>query len=227
MTYENLNTSDQTLTITEDEIFAFQVHDADELQAAGEFRGEAMKEASWGLGNNQDTFIAGMLRDNVAAAGQDGVSNQLGTKNVGTGSGDDDMYEVLVDMRTRLRRNNVPLNMSWVVLPPEAEGLLLKDPRFVSFNTSQARDSIRNGAIGEMTLGMKVHISNNVPLSGGDPVAIAGYPGSFGFAEQIPAGQPEAMRLEGKFADGIRGRNLYGAKVVRPYTLVSAVLNFV
>lgn len=227
ITYEELNTSDQTLTITEDQMFAFQVHDADEIQAAGEFRNDAMMEAAWGISDVADTFVAEMLRDNVATVGLDGLTNQLGVFNVGTGAGDDDMYEVLVDMWVRLRKNNVPPVNNWAVVPAEAEGLLLKDPRFVSFGTEGSRRTITNGAIGEMRLGMRVYISNNVPQEGGNDVILAGYSGSFGYAEQIPAGQPEAIRLEQKFADGIRGRHLYGAKTIRPFTLSSAELNFV
>jgi len=51
-------------------------------------------------------------------------------------------------------------------------------------------------------------------------LAIAGHGIATTFAEQIVS--VEAVRLEKRFADGIKGLHVYGAKVVRPTALAVA-----
>jgi hypothetical protein len=62
--------------------------------------------------------------------------------------------------------------------------------------------------------GFDVLLSNNVTNTTGDDYRIcAGYPGALTFAEQVNS--VEAFRLEARFADGVKGLHLYGAKVTR------------
>jgi hypothetical protein len=66
-------------------------------------------------------------------------------------------------------------------------------------------------------------VSNNLPAgpgAGAGTNLLAGYRGAITFAEQIAS--VEAVRLEKRFADGVKGLHLYGAKVTRPEALVSA-----
>ena len=52
----------------------------------------------------------------------------------------------------------------------------------------------------------------DVAATGG--LVIAGYRGATTFAEQIVS--VEALRLEKRFADGVKGLHVYGGKLVRP-----------
>jgi hypothetical protein len=60
-----------------------------------------------------------------------------------------------------------------------------------------------------------VLVSNNVKTTGTSPVVshmVAGHPSAWTYAEQIT--NLEGLRLEGSFADAVRGLHLYGAKVL-------------
>jgi len=87
-----------------------------------------------------------------------------------------------------------------------------------TFLAASAQSAL-NGAIGQVA-GMSILVSNNAPTTGTAPVVshiVAGHPMGWTFAQQIT--DVEGIRLEGSFADGVRGLHLYGAKVIQPDAL--------
>lgn len=210
---ETLDDSQLTLLIDQQRAFNFQIDDVDKAQNNLNVMNEAMREAAWALGDDADVFAANTLNANVDSA------NVLTAATVGTGAGDDDMYEVLVDLGTQLTANNVPESDRWAVVAPGHEALLRKDPRWSSFGTSENRRNLA-GEMVKRVAGFDLMVSNNVP-SGTD--IIAGYGGAATFADQIPEGQVEAYRPELRFADAVKGLRLYGAKVTRSYALAKVV----
>ena len=217
ITAETLDDAQQTLMITESKYFAFEIDDIDKVQQKPKAMGNAMLEAAWGLADTADDFLATQLTNSVASA------NLLtAATSVGTGASDDDAYEILVDLGVKLDENNAGEDR-WVVIPPWFHGMLLKDPRFVSFGTPENRKAIRNGSVGQTINGFTVKVSNNVPVSGSDYDVLAGYTGAATFAEQIPEDSPEAYRPEGAFSDALKGLHLYGAKITRPNALSKIV----
>lgn len=210
---EELDGSQVTLQITEQDYFNFQIDDIDKAQQTPKLMNAAMKEAAWALADDADVFVATALNANVPSG------NTLSAATVGSGAGDDDMYEVLVDLGTVLTENNVPQAGRWAVVAPGHEGLLRKDPRYVSFGTSENRRNL-SGALVKNVAGFDLMVSNNVP-SGTD--IIAGYDGAITFADSIPPGDVEAYRPELRFADAMKGLHVYGAKVTRPYALAKVV----
>ena len=217
ITAETLDDAQQTLMITESKYFAFEIDDIDKVQQKPKAMGNAMLEAAWGLADTADAFLATQLTASVASG------NLLtAATSVGTGATDNDAYEILVDLGVKLDENNAGEDR-WVVIPPWFHGMLLKDPRFVSFGTPENRKSIRNGSVGQTINGFTVKVSNNVPVSGSAYDVLAGYTGAATFAEQIPEGSPEAYRPEGAFSDALKGLHLYGAKITRPNALSKIV----
>lgn len=210
---EQLDTADQTLTIEKDKYFAFSIDDADKAQAKPELMDAAMGESSFALAEASDDYIATTLNSGIAAA------NTLTAATVGTGIGDADAWEILVDLGVVLDENNVPKSGRWVVIPPWYEGMLVKDPRASSFGTSDNRSTYRNGDTGMMVAGFSVKRSNNVPVSGSAYTVIAGYSGAATFAETLREVVP--FRPEKRFEDAVKGRHMYGAKVTRPSALAS------
>jgi hypothetical protein len=90
---------------------------------------------------------------------------------------------------------------------------------------SASAQSALNGAIGQV-VGMSILVSNNVPTTGTAPVVshvVAGHASAWTLAQQIT--DVEGIRLEGSFADGVRGLHLYGAKVIAPERLHVLRLN--
>jgi hypothetical protein len=213
LTPEVLDGAGQTLTITESDYFYFGIDDVDKAQAKGDFRSAAMQEAAWGMAEEVDDFCATTLAAGVATAGI------LDAATVGTGGSDADAYEILVDLGTRLDEMNTPKGGRWAVVPPWYIGVLLKDPRFVSFGTGENLSRAMQGILKTMS-GFDLHVSNNVPTSGSAYTVIGGYKGAATFANSVPEGQPEAFRHPDGFVDVVRGLHVYGAKVTRPDNLV-------
>lgn len=212
ITVQELFGADQTLVIDQSKYFAFKVDDVDKRQAKGDFMPQAMKRAAWRLAETQDDYLAALIYAAVPAA------NTRAPATVGTGATDVDMYEVLVDLGVLLSQNNVPKDTRWCVVAPTHEGLLRKDPRFVSFGTAQTQQALRGEPIGRAA-GFELYVSNNAPTSG--TVVLAGDKDATTLAEQI--NKVEAFRPQLSFKDAVKGLHLYGAKVTQPSRLACCV----
>lgn len=208
---EQLQLADQSMVIDQGKYFNFAVDDVDARQARASLMDQAMAEASWGLAEAVDDYIAAQLTANVATA------NVLSAATVGNGSNEKSAYQVLAALDVKLTESNVPRPARWVVVPPWFEGLLRTDQRFVSFGTPQNRQNLRGDPIGEAA-GFNVYISNNVP-SGTD--VLAGYSGAHSYAEQVD--KTEAFKPEKRFSDAMKGLLIYGHKVTRPSALAKIV----
>lgn len=217
---ETLDDSQMMLVCDQQRYFHFYLDDVDKAQQNPKVMADAMKEAAWGLSDASDAAVATALEAGVATAAPDNTLTALTT--VGTGATDDDAYEALVDLGVKLDESNCPPTGRWVVIPPWFHGMLLKDPRFVSFGTDKNRDVLRNGIIGEAA-GFTVAKSNNVPVNGSAYTVIAGHKIAATFADNIPAGTVEAYRPPLRFGDAMKGLQVYGYKVTRPYALASVV----
>lgn len=206
LTYEQLSDAQRTLVVDQGKSFSFTVDDVDRRQSLPGIVEEATREAAYALGDTIDQFIAGLYT---------GAVNTISTTAVTSGSAN--AYTLLVDLKVKLDEKNVPGDGRWVVVPPWYHGLLLKDNRFIDASASGSTEPLANGRVGRAA-GFDVRVSNNAPLITGDDYAvIAGHPSAITYAEQI--NKVEALRLETKFADGIRGLAVYGAKLVRPDSL--------
>jgi N4-gp56 family major capsid protein len=213
VSYAALTDTEQTLVVDQADYFAFGVDDVEAAQALDGVVEEASANAAYKMAAEIDDFVA----DTLYAAVNQGA-NDLGAKTIDIS--DNNAYGLLVDMRTKLSRNAVPDQGRWVIVSPEFYAALLQDNRFIDASASGSTDALRNGFVGRAA-GFDVYESNLTP----DPTAstyaiIAGHPMACTFAQQIS--KVEALRLEGSFSDGIRGLQLYGAKVLRPTMLALA-----
>ena len=220
---ETLDDSQMMLVIDHQRYFNFQIDDVDAAQQKPKVMAEAMKEAAWGLADSIDAAVATALEAGVATASPD--NTLTAATSVGTGATDDDAYEILVDLMVRLDQSNVNRDGRWAVVPPWFNGMLCKDPRFVSFGTQENRENLKNGAvgIGKTIAGLTVYMSNNVPLTSTEYTIIAGHPQAATYAESIPAGNVEAYRPQLRFGDAMKGLHVAGYKVTRPFALASIV----
>ena len=103
-------------------------------------------------------------------------------------------------------------------MPPEAYALLLQDDRFAKSDAVAGQEALLNGMVGRIA-GFDVFESNNAVIaSDGGASSNTDYfkitaqvPAATTYAEQII--KTEAYRLEKRFADGVKGLHVYGAKV--------------
>jgi hypothetical protein len=155
-------------------------------------------------------------------------ANQLSARTIGTGAGDDDMYELLVDLGVALEEQDV-FGDKYIILPPWAVGMLRKDDRFVGNGTGDNVETLKNGKIGRAA-GFDIRQSNNLcgttagtlATSGGAYTILAGVKEAATFAEQVD--KIEGFRPQDGFNDAMKGLHNYGAKVTRPYALASCAI---
>lgn len=210
ITWDLLESTQQSLVVDQADYFAFKVDDIDRRQALSGFVEASANGASYNLAAQADTYLAGKMSD--AATG----ANDLGAVDVVSAR---DAYNLLLKLRTRLTRTNTPDDGRFVVIPPELYGVLLRDDRFIRADAAGTTAGLRNGVVGRAA-GFEVIEANRAPEVGEGYRVIAGHGIATTFAEQIAS--TEAMRLENTFGDGVRGLHLYGAEVIRPDQVAAA-----
>jgi N4-gp56 family major capsid protein len=213
ITIQALTDATRTLLIDQQKYFAFEVDDLDAVQArnGGALVTQAGQQAAYKLRDVADQVIAAELKANALAG------NKLGAQAVSTS---DLAFKLLVQIRTKLVKNNVPSEGRWAIVTPEFYGYLLQDNRFISAANSGSTDPLLNGYVGRV-LGMNIYESNNCAAGASTGTMIyAGHNIGASYAEQIL--KVEADRMEKRFADYVKGLHVYGTKVTRPEAIVTA-----
>ncbi|MFE4420436.1 P22 coat protein - protein 5 domain protein [Streptomyces sp. NPDC056817] len=218
LNYEEVETSGADLIIDQAKAFAFRLDDVDKAQALLNPMMKMATNAAYGLRDKADAYVAN-LYTRVAA------SNTIGSTGapVSLSTATDAYSKVLVPLRTKLNRANVPSEGRYVVGSPEFIGAMLNDDRFIRADASGTTEGLRNGFVGRAA-GFDILESNNTPNpTGSVQVVQAGYPGAITYAEQIL--ETEALRLQNTIADAIRGLHVYGARLLRPTGIAVAFVN--
>lgn len=220
LSWQQLADASQTLIIDKAKYFAFKVDDVDKAQTNVALMDAAMQEAAYTLADALDQYVAAMHAQAAAANKIGGDAGSAKTVGFAT-SGEVDPYKQLVDCGVVLDEANVPKEGRWIVLPPWYEGMLRKGNNFMANVTSpQGQTVVINGYIGKVA-GFDTYTSNNVTTDGaGTPTyrVMFGTRAAISLAVQ-KAATMEAIRLQDSFADGVRGLQLYGGKVIRPAAL--------
>jgi len=203
ISYENLTDTRVTLLIDQSKYFAFKVDDIDTAQMRPEIIDAAADRAAYQLAEDADSYIAGLYSGASTSSPDNTIeTSQFTSTNV---------YQKFVDLSVLMDQVNLPAGGRYVVVPPWVKGLLLQNSTFV---TASKPDAVLNGEIGQIA-GLRILVSNNAKTTGTSPVVshmMAGHPAALAYAEQIV--NVEGLRLEGSFADAVRGLHLYGAKVL-------------
>jgi N4-gp56 family major capsid protein len=203
ITYEQLTDTRVTLLIDQAKYFAFKVDDIDTAQMRPELIDAASDRAAYQLAEDADSYVASLYSGASTSSPDNTVeTTQFTSTNV---------YSKFVDLSVLMDQVNLPSEGRFVIVPPWIKGLLLQNSTFV---TASKPDAVLNGQIGQIA-GLNILVSNNVKTTGTSPVVshmMAGHASALAYAEQIV--NVEGLRLEGSFADAVRGLHLYGAKVL-------------
>lgn len=213
---EQLTDAQRALLIDRAKYFAFEIDDIDTAQAVdgGALMSEAAAEAAYGLADEADQYIVSLYTGANAA-------NQVGTVAVPTGTPTAFYDSILVPLKVKLDEANVPMEGRFCVINPWLHGRALRDDRFVRVDASGTSEALRNGIVGRAA-GFDVLVSNNSPLvTGDDYLVLAGYPGAISYAEQIVKTEP--YRPQDSFSDALKGLHVYGAKLLRPEGIATAI----
>lgn len=213
------------LVIDQQKYFNVAVDDVDAKQQKPKLMNNIMEEAAYGMANTVDLHLTSTLQTGVAGTTDD-TGNRLDARTIGVGAGDDDAYEMLVDLMVKLKEADVTGPGFWAALPPWIVGMLQKDVRFTNYGTDANRETLLNGVIGRAA-GFEISESNNlsgatsgtIAVAGGVYTVLAGVKSAATYAEQINS--MDAFRPQDGFNDAVKGLHIYGAKVTRPFALAS------
>ena len=212
---EGMEVQKVTLLIDQEKYFNFGVDDVDKVQMNLDLMNSYTESASYGFQSTIEKHVAEiMAKEAKLVLGSDEQPVALTSENI---------YKELIKMKVGLDKANVPPVGRFVVLPPEAEGLLLEDNKFVYVGTSSSEDSLKNGKVFR-ACGFDIAISNNVPVNDNKYKIIATYKGSTTFAQQLL--ETKAYSPEKGFGDALKGLVVFGAKVVRPGKIVCMTATF-
>lgn len=221
ITWEDIDDATRSLIIDQAKYFAVEL---DDIEKAQEKKGgksaldQAVDNAAYQLRDVADAFLLAAM---VTAA--QGTANDVGTVAIHTTKRN--LYDSFVDLSVVLDVANVPEEDRFAVVAPNTYGKLLKLDEFISAGDALGAATRTNGFVGQVA-GLSIYKSNNLPAvtdvaaTGG--MAIAGSRMATTFAEQIL--KVKAVDRENRFAEGVKGLHVYGAKVVRPTAL--AVVEF-
>ena len=220
ITTEDIDDASQTLSLDQKKYFSFYLDDVERAQSVNgaALVTEASARAAYGLANQMDTYILDAMVSGASASNPDHIIDETTITTVAGA------YDKLVDLSVLLDEADVPPENRWAVVPPSFYGLLLKDDRFVSAGDASAAATRANGLVGTAA-GLDIYRSNNLPTaasgtSSTNKYVLAGSRYATTIAQQINS--VEAMRMEKKFADQVRGLHVYGVKVTRDESLVAA-----
>ena len=239
----------QELLIDKGKYFAFQINDVLEYQAKPNlmdmFAADAAEQMRIAIDSTvlYNTFTNGAAANKGATAGVKSGSYNLGTDAAPVTLTGSNVLQKILEMASVLDEQNVPESDRWLVIDPATRTLLMQSnlaqAQFMGDDTSP----VRNGKIGKIDR-FTVYVSNQLPkgaanatwVSGkGDEnsvgsatgvvkrrALIAGHKSALTFASQIT--KMETVRNPNDFGDFIRSLNVFGYKVVKPESLVLAVV---
>lgn len=196
ISYTTPTDSTRSLTIDNDRYAAVQVDDLEEIQAVPALLQGYTSRIAYALAKDIDDDIA------LEYANSDLTAI--------TATSSDDHYDVVVEARQTLEEadNEGPY---WMVVSPAFAAGLRKNDFFVSAEGAGA-EFRRNGVLGNIA-GFTVYESNNLAEVSDVQQLMFGTPLSIAHARQL-MGNVEAIRLESRFATGIRARIAWGNKVL-------------
>lgn len=222
---DDVTVTDATLSVDQADYFNIAVDDVDAAQSKINLLESASSQTGYAFGDVTDQYLAGLL---VAGTGGT-IGTKAAPKSI-TDAKPEDAYNLLVDLKVALDRQNCPTAGRVCVVPPEFEGFMLKDSRFVAVATNDSNERLTEGTVYK-SAGFEIHVSNNAPHdakggSGSTTVydVIAGCDQSGTYAEQIL--NTEAYRPEKSFKDAVKGLHVYGAKVLRSACVYNAKVSF-
>ncbi|MBR6506634.1 MAG: hypothetical protein IKT37_03420 [Clostridia bacterium] len=205
VTYEDIQDSATILRIDQDKAFSFKVADLEALRSSLGLKDSQAKRASYNLKKEVDAYVFGLY---------DQAENYFEEAKSVTPA---NVLQLIGEVKEMLETKNVQDGRIWIVVPPFVKTkLMLAGIKF----------QINNGVNGSGTigftdeLGCDLYVSNQLAAEENGTVHLmAGSYSAIAYAEQVLDIQ-YIDRLENSFDSAVRGRIVFGAKVIKPKELV-------
>jgi len=224
VTSTDLTDQELVLTIDQAKSFSFKIDDLEKRFSHVNFQAVAADNAAYALRDAMDSNILAAISAGAT------VTTGMGTTSVpidiGFGSGEVDPLNQMSLAAKELDEANAPEDGRWFVAAPEWYNQLANtSSKLLSVDFNAGQGSIRNGLVASGLLrGFQMYKSNNLPtndLTGATPAGTATAPEAlFGHISGTSAASSmnkvETVRDTGTFSDIVRGRMVWGRKVLRP-----------
>jgi len=204
VTYEDIDDAATTLYIDQDKAFSFKVKDIEELRSSVGLKDSQTKRASYNLKKQVDSYVFGLY-------------DQAGVQLDVTEATPSNVLQLIAEMKQKLEEKNVPDGRIWIVVPPFIKTKLLLAG--IKFSVNEGVNGTGSTGFTD-ELGCDVYVSNHLATENGNTVMLAGSYSAIAYAEQVLETQV-IDRLEDSFDTAVRGRIVFGAKVIRPEELVA------
>ena len=224
LSFQTLDDASMFLDVNQSKSFSFAIDDVDAAQAKGSVMQLAMQDAAYRMKDTVDAYLASMYTQAGVTSGLGTTATPLTVTAKASSGSNISIIELFSTIAQKLTEANCPTMGRFIVIPPALEQkLILASILNVTNSSTQTQDAYSNGMIGH-ALGFDILVSNNVSnTSSAKYRVMAGSNVAMTYAEQI--NKVEALRLEAKFSDGVKGLMVYGAKVVQPNALASACVS--
>jgi hypothetical protein len=206
ITAEALADTEVLLDIDQEKAFSVNVDDVDRVQASSEFA-PWVDSAGRALAEDAEDYLLGLMVT--------GASN-ANTANVEVDTADEAKTAVRA-IRKAMANNKVPAAGRYLVVNPDFADLLIQGLDDVSVAGTDSE--LRNGVIGRL-YGFTV-VESPLLSTTGTPAAVGYHEAMVAFVNQIQS--LESLRNPTKFADIVRGLNVYGGKVLKNEACVKYV----
>jgi hypothetical protein len=236
VTETKLTDAEISLVVDTANAFKFVVDDIETQMSHVNFKEVAASSAAYAL---RDAFDLGVIKAMFAGLVGASVNHILGTDSasalgagvfdgdghvkIGTNTAANDPLDLMARMAKLLDDQNVPEEGRWFVAGPDFyEQLGQSGSKLLSVDFNAGQGSIRNGLVSSGKLrGFSMYKSNNIEdTANAGGKALAGHISSTATAQTITS--TEVIRDPDSFGDICRGLHVYGVKVLRPESLVSA-----
>ena len=204
ITYEDIDDSSLQLLIDQDKAFSFKIKDIEALRSSIGLEDSQTKRASYLLKNEVDTYVFSLYGD----AGVIMDPTEATPENV---------LQTIAEMKQKLEEANVPDGRTWIVVPP-----FIKTKLMLAGIKFQINNGVNGTGAVAFTdeLGCDIYVSNQLAEDEeGATMMLAGSYSAIAYAEQVLETQV-LDRLENSFDKAVRGRLVFGAKVIKPHELV-------
>jgi len=217
ISYADPTDTDTELEINIDRYFGIKVEDKDRLQANVSWEQIYSSRGGYKLRDDIDT----LLLAEYANAALDSYESSTTPWQLGVAGADVPAF--FAALSKQLDDVDAPGAGRFVILP--SIGIQAIRLYVAGRNTSWGDQVAQNGKVGNL-LGFDIYMSRNCAVVNTTVHGLAGVKGmNIAYAQQINPGSIESLRLEGRFATGVRGRVLAGIKTYRPGTLIDVNLN--
>lgn len=215
---EKLEDKGQDLIIDVQNYFAFEVEDVDKAQSVPGLPEEFQRKAKNKLVLRREKFIGALVAGKAQATVDEKAGNstyKTGAENIITASNKTKAaIKIAIDEAiVTLRENN--FEDAGVIEIGPRDYRLFKD-ELIELKTNND-ELLRRGVVG-MYDGYEVKETNNIYKDASHSYAIVRSKDAIAFAGQI--NEVEALRMERRFSDMIRGLDTFGAKIIAQEQLV-------